>query len=383
LWLLLIASVIFSIPAHSALPKGPLPVVRTRAGDGGHLVYEWSKERCDEWDVPDAPLRAFRNAQGGVTAFASNDNSLVYNGSSVLDIKHSCHSALTSHEKVDPSAYSGLAFVTSVWTDDGNTINALIHNEYHADHFANSCIYAEPMKCWYTTILAARSTDGGQTFTETSPPTVVAAVPFPQDFQQGRHRGFFNPSNILFHQGYYYMATNTTGGLTQMPGLCLFRTVSVKDPKSWRGYDGAGYSSTPIDPYRGNTNLYIPCQPVSGPGTVGSISWNAASSLFLIVYQWVSKIHPDGVTAYSWSKDLVTWSAPQVLFPEPDMSSHNCADKFRYGYPSVVDPEAPGRNFDSVGNHPILFLTRFHVAANCGLPPNRDLIRFQVDITAQ
>jgi len=288
---------------------------------------------------------------------------------------------LTSHENADPSTYSGVAFVTAVWTDDGKTVTALIHNEYHADHFPSACIFKESMKCWYTTIVSAKSIDGGQSFAETSPPAVIASAPFPQDFQQGRHRGFFNPSNIILHQGYYYMASNTTGGMNQKPGLCLFRTATVNDPSSWRGYDGVGYTSVALDPYRADTNPYVPCQPVTGPGTVGSISWNAAYGLFLIVYQLVDKIRPDGVTAYSWSKDLIDWTMPQVLFAAPNMSSKNCSDSFRYGYPSVVDPLAPGRNFDTVGDHPVLFLTRFHVGSNCGLPPNRDLIRFQLDIT--
>ena len=57
-----------------------------------------------------------------------------------------------------------------------------------------------------------------------APPVVVAAAPFRQDFEQGRHRGFFNPSNILHAGGYWYMMTNTTGGAGQAQGLCLFRT---------------------------------------------------------------------------------------------------------------------------------------------------------------
>jgi hypothetical protein len=371
----------FSFPVLPAQPEGQFPIVRVRTGDSGFVVYDWSQEHCEEWDVPDAPLRAFRNAHGDVVAFASDINNRRFIGSALLNIRHTCHSVLTSHENADPSVYSGFAYVTAVWTDDGEKVNALIHNEYHAEHFPNACIFKDSMKCWFTTILAASSTDGGQTFSETSPPTVVASAPFPQDFQQGRHRGFFNPSNIIFHQGFYYMLVNTTGGIGQKPGLCLFRTATVSDATSWRAYDGVDYKSVAIDPYRADTNDYVPCQPVAGPGTVGSISWNAASGLFLIVYQWVDKIRPDGVTAYSWSKDLINWSAAQTLFAEPNMSSHNCSDKFRYGYPSVLDPQAVGRNFDTVGEHPMLFLTRFHVGTNCDLPPNRDLTRFQLDIT--
>jgi hypothetical protein len=343
-------------------------------------VYGWQREHCEEWDVPDAPVRAFRTGDGGVTAFASNANNRLFIGSSLLEIRHSCRSSLTSHENADPSVYSGLRFLTAFWTDDGVNVQALIHNEYHADRFPNACKSTISMQCWYTTIVAGASSDGGQTFTTSTPPTVVAAVPFRQEFEQGRHRGFFNPSNIFYHDGYYYMATDTTGGAGQRAGLCLFRTATVADPASWRGYDGKSYTSRAIDPYRSDAGQYVPCQPVAGPGTAGSIVWSASEQLFLMVHQWVDEKHPDGEIAYSWSDDLLHWSKPQSLLDRPIISSHSCADRERYDYPSVLDPRAEGRNFDTIGRNPVLFLTRFHVGAHCDLPPDRDLIRLQLAI---
>jgi hypothetical protein len=375
----LFAGVLLSASAVSGPPTWTQPAVKIRAGDNGTVVYDWSRERCQEWDVPDAPLRAFRNAQGDVIAFVSDDNSRLFSGPSLLEIRHTCHSSFPSHENSDPSAYSGLGYVTALWTADGKTVAALIHNEYHAQHFPNACLYTDGIKCWYTTILGAHSADGGQTFTTRHPPTVVAAVPFRQDFEQGRHRGFFNPSNILFHNGFFYMAANTTGGAGQKAGLCLFRTQMVDDPASWRGYDGQGYNSRAIDPYRSDTSRYVPCQPVVGPGMAGSITWNQPSSLFLVVYQMVDSSYPDGQTSYAWSQDLINWTSPQMLYDQPNMSSLNCADRYRYAYPSVLDPDAPGRNFDKINNHPYLFLTRFHVS-NCKLSSNRDLVRMQLEI---
>jgi hypothetical protein len=100
----------------------------------------------------------------------------------------------------------------------------------------------------------------------------------------------------------------------------------------------------------------------------------------LIVTQTVNRSHPDGETTYAWSSDLINWSPPQTLFDRPNMSSPNCNDRYRYGYPSVLDADAPGRNFDQIGDHPYLFLTRFHIE-DCHLPPDRDLLRFKLDIT--
>jgi hypothetical protein len=355
------------------------PIVEVHHGDAGTTVYDWSAEHCEDWDTPDAPLRAFRDANGGVVAFVSDSDSRIFRGKSLLTLHHSCHSTFLSRKNADPAAYADLGYVTATWTDDGNTIAALIHDEYHAEQFPGACLFKDSMPCWYTTIVGARSTDGGMNFRTADPPVPVAAAPFRQDFEQGRHRGFFNPSNIFFHDGFYYMATDTTGGLGQREGLCLFRTRTVHDPASWRGFDGRGYTSQALDPYRVDTRHYVPCEPVDGPGTVGSISWYPAAKMFLLVFQEVDSSRPDGYTAYVWSDDLIHWSKPAVLYDHPNMSSNSCSDRFRFGYPSIADPDAPGRNFDGIGDHPVLFLTRFHVAG-CNLPPNRDLVRFQLDI---
>jgi hypothetical protein len=374
------AMVLLHYGVHSSQAAETFSVVKIHDENSPIVVYDWSTERCEIWDVPDAPVRAFRDAVGNVVAFASDSNNRRFAGPSLLQIRHSCHSSFISRENSDPSAYSGLDFITALWTQDGERVTALIHNEYHADHFPNGCLYNDSMKCWYTTIIGASSIDSAQSFKTAHPPKVVAAVPFRQEFEQGRHRGFFNPSNIIFHNGFFYMASDTTGGVSQKPGLCLFRTESVEDPTSWRGYDGQGFGSRPLDPYRSDTRDYVPCQPISR-GTVGSITWHEPSAMFLIVNQTVDASHPNGETIYAWSKDLIHWSEPQTLFAQPDMSSANCKDMYRYGYPSILDSETLRRNFDHIVDHIYLFLTRFHVE-NCKLSPNRDLIRFQLDITA-
>jgi hypothetical protein len=80
-----------------------------------------------------------------------------------------------------------------------------------------------------------------------------------------------------------------------------------------------------------------------------------------------------------WSRDMQHWGPSRTLLDKPDMTSKNCSDTYRYGYPSLLDPDAGGRNFDVIGSAPLLFMTRFHVG-KCGLPPNRDLVWMQLDV---
>jgi hypothetical protein len=350
----------------------------TIAQDIPAVVYEWTKQKCEEWDVPDAPLRAFRRADGSVVAFASNQENRPFIGTSLQEIVHGCHSSLPSKVDPDPSLYQGLRFITAVWTADGIHVQALIHNEYHAEKFG-TCTFKQEMKCWYTTILSARSKDSGMTFVLSNPPKVVAAIPFQQDIEQGRHRGFFNPSNILFRDGAWYMATNTTGGAGQQPGTCLFRSKDINDPAGWKGFDGHDFTAPSVDPYRDDPAHYVPCQPMTGIATLGSISYYPPADLYLAVFQGPDRDHPNGSIGYAWSKDMLHWGPRTTLLDEPGMTSKNCTDVYRYGYPSVLDGKAKGRNFDQIGDKPFVYLTRFHVE-KCLLGPDRDLVRFQLEV---
>jgi hypothetical protein len=362
-----------------AAPAQQEPVVAVATSGTETIVYDWSREHCAQWDVPDAPLRAFRNAQGGVTASASNDDNQPFVGPSLRNLRHGCHASLPSHENSDPAAYSGFRYITATWTKDGRNIAALVHNEYHADHFTGACAFHEAMPCWYTTIIAAQSADGGMTFRVSAPPVVVAAIPFRQEVGQGRHRGFFNPSNILFRDGFWFMATNTTGGAGQKEGTCLFRSADINDPTAWRGFDGKDFTASPYDPYRVNANPYVPCEPMTGIATLGSISFLPSRGLYLAVFQGPDHDHPNGRIGYAWSRDMQHWGPSHTLLDKPDMTSKNCSDTYRYGYPSLLDPDVGGRNFDVIGSAPLLFMTRFHVG-KCGLPPNRDLVWMQLDV---
>ena len=63
----------------------------------------------------------------------------------------------------------------------------------------------------------------------------------------------------------------------------------------------------------------------------------------------------------------------------PQMFKFACEDKAVFAYPSLLDPDSPSRNFDTVGDRAYLYLTRFNMT-DCKLPMNRDLVRYPVKI---
>ncbi len=57
-------------------------------------VFDWSKERCEEWHIPDAPLRSFRDDKGEVVAFASNYKNRALVGPDLAHIATRCSISL-------------------------------------------------------------------------------------------------------------------------------------------------------------------------------------------------------------------------------------------------------------------------------------------------
>jgi hypothetical protein len=372
-----------ALASMMAAPAQPAPDPSRQVSVAGpfQTMFDWKSQRCEQWDVPDAPARAFRDAGGQIVLFASDDKNRSFTGRSLLQLRHGCGKALDSRADPDPAAYAGSSFITATWTEDGRHVAALVHDEYHADRYPGRCRFATTMACWYNAIVAAGSSDGGRSFTTALRPILVAGATFRQDVDQGRHRGFFNPSNIVRMAGAYYFMANTTGGGAQRPGVCLFRSANPLNPTSWRGLTAGGYRYRATNPYRPDSRRtgVLPCQPIAVGGAPGSISYHRSSGRFLSVMQATKA--PDaasGAIRYSWSTDLVHWSPAMTLLRLPILGSQSCGDKARYAYPSLIDDDG-GRNFDSIGANPWLFLTRM-VVSGCHETVERDLIRIRLRI---
>ena len=56
---------------------------------------------------------------------------------------------------------------------------------------------------------------------------------------------------------------------------------------------------------------------------------------------------------------------------------YQCGDPNPVGYPSLLDPDSPSRNFETTGRRPWLYFTRFHYK-ECRSDLNRDLVRVRV-----
>ncbi len=344
-------------------------------------VFKAGRDACDGHDVPDAPARAVREADGGIALFGMHYRNRALRGRDFDTLKLDCAVVLDSAFKPEPEAFDDRTWITATWTEDGRRIEALLHEEYHADEHGR-CRTTGVLACWYNAVLAARSTDGGRSFTRATPPTVVAAAPFRQEVEQGRHRGFFNPSNIVADGRYRYFYASTTGWTGQPFGVCLFRSDDVSDPARWRAHDGKDFSARFPNPYLKSAKPTGTCAPVAPfPAPVGSVSRHRGTGAWIAVFQAASGgVFPRSGIYWSTSRDLLAWDAPRLLIAGSTLYDDPCgAGGELVSYPSLIDPAAPGRNFDTVGDTATLFYVTLKTRG-CEITSERDLVRRQVSI---
>jgi hypothetical protein len=236
------------------------------------------------------------------------------------------------------------------------------------------------MSCWYNTILAYRSQDGGRDFTRNPAGSVVAAPPFKQETGQGRHRGFFNPSNIVADGRYFYFMASTTSWTGQSAGVCLFRNGDPADSASWRAFDGTGFGARFADPYAGRgapPAAATPCRPIAPfPTPVGAIVRYRPSGDWLALFQAKRNTGYFAVSGfyYATSRDLLHWSAPRLLLMGDTLYDDACNSGGELiNYPSLLDPASTGRNFTDVGDNARLFYVTLAVDG-CSVSSRRNLL---------
>lgn len=375
---LLLAALAFADATLAAEP----PLVAVTPVGPVETVFDPKRDACDGDDVADTNARAFRDETGGIVLFAMHKFNRALRGPDFDRLKIDCASPLRSGFSADPAAYDDASWITATWTDDGRNVQALVHHEFQANTHPGLCGKPSYLACWYNTIVAATSKDGGRSFARFDPPAVVAAAPFRQEVGQGRHRGFFNPSNIFADGPERYMLTSTTGWSGQDAGPCLFRTRTPADPSSWRAYDGQNFSIRYPDPYRAKPNP-APCRHIRPfPTPVGSVTRHRRTGVWIAVLQAAAagETYPEPGFYATSSRDLLVWDRPRLILAGRTLYDDPCTSGGRLlAYPSLIDRSAKGRNFDDVGDTADLYYTELRVDG-CAVTSDRPLRRRKVDI---
>lgn len=377
----LLALLLLLLAHGNALARSEPPLSALTLVGPPTTIFKAGRDACDGADVPDASARAFRDASGGIAVFGMHYRNRALRGPDLDRLKLDCTIVLDSAEKADPALYDDRSWITATWTEDGKAVSALIHHEYQANEHEGRCASKVYIACWYNTIVAASSQDGGRSFGRARPPVVVAGAPFRQDVGQGRQRGFFNPSNIVGDGRWRYALIATTGwstgGNDQPAGVCLFRTDRPSDPTRWRAWTGLGFTAAFPDPYGKPTLLSDTCKPIEPfPAPVGAVVRHRGSGAWIAVFMAAAGGRfPQSGFYWTTSRDLLTWDQPRLVLAGSTLYDDPCkAEGDLIAYPSVLDPDATGRNFDDTDDAALLTYVTLR-REGCTVTSDRDLVR--------
>jgi hypothetical protein len=352
-------------------------------------VFDYSAAaRCSTDDIPDQPARAFRNAAGEVVLIDTHHVVRRFVGTSLASVTRQCPTIMSSGVKRDPAMYDDREWLAATYTHNGTTIYGLIHAEYQGWQGDPGCgtSFEQRKKCWYNAITLTRSDNGGATFTHAVPPAHYVAGP-PYTYQAGMGPiGFFQPSNIVrARDGFFYVLVHVEGGTGVQPtGSCLWRTSDLSDPGSWRAWGGSGFTVRFRDPYAVS---YPPAEGVCAVvarnqiGTRSeSLTWSSYFKKWMLVG---SGLNADGVSGpgfyYHTSDDLINWTRGKLLMQGPLPWANDCNGEVLRD-PSLLDDDGESRNFETIGQRPYLFFTRFHLDG-CAWSLDRDLIRIPLEFS--
>lgn len=355
-------------------------------------VFDWSSMRCETWDVPDVPARAWRGADGNIHLLASHFRNRVMSGPDFDSLRQDCAVVFEGGGRDAPALHDDRGWIGSTYTGDGETVFALVHNEFQGHRRPALCPAARYMACWRNSLTMALSRDGGHSFRQEPPPRhYVAGLPYPYGGAAGKPTGYFNPSNMIEKDGYYYAFFWAEDFRAQRRGACLMRTRDFADRTSWRAWDGAAFSIAFIDPSAGEPrdpqhHVCTPLAPSRLTGFVASVVRHRPSGLYLALMATVRSSRPDGEQVAgiyaATSPDLLVWSSPILVAALPMQFRYACSDGAAFFYPSLLDPDSPSRNFEDTDDRANLYLTKIYLD-ECQLGARRDLVRVPLIIAVR
>lgn len=375
------------IAASSGVPESPSPAGQVRIVGAPQTVFDWARQACEPAEAPDLPVRAFRDYRGRVQLLLSHYANFRLIGRSLRALRRDCRPVMRSHDNAAPGGFEDREWLASLFTTDGRTVWALVHDEYQGNQHPGRCPSGSYDQCWYNSITIVRSRNGGRSYSHLpSGPGVVAAPAEPYQGGAGP-LGVFGPSNIVTGPDGAHYALVRVREPDGAHGDCLLRTTRVGTPSAWRAWDGHGFDVAFPDPY------LAPARPSSGCSLISvgnvaemteSLTYNRTLGRYLLV-----GLAPPGPLSlgaqltgiyFSTSRDLIHWSPRTLVAPAVTTARYTCGGPSPIAYPSVLDPSSRSRTYATSGSRPYLYFTQFHYEA-CHQTLDRDLERVQLRIS--
>ncbi len=352
------------------------------------VVFDWTTERCENDDIPDAPARGFVDVDGNIQIIAGHFVTYRMLSTTTLSaLAKDCSQAVfTSDDDTDPSKHNDNEWIIATYTIDGQNVYALVHNEFHGDDAGMCTTAGVPTTCWYNTITFASSTDKGVTYNHaTAPNHFVMTVPYQYQADVAPF-GMFSGSNIIKSpkDNLYYRLVQVEAYNLQQVGVCATRTADPSDPTSWRAWDGTGYNVQFVDPYAGGiTPSDHICEPISPNGAIEQMNDSLTYNTYFDKYMLIGTASQGGGNYgfyYSLSDDLINWTTRKLIVLGNLLWSPPTPGDI-IAYPSLIDPDDTSGNFSISDQSAYLYYTRWDKTAPDDPVLDRDLVRVSIDFS--
>jgi hypothetical protein len=348
-------------------------------------VFDWTTERCETWDIPDTPARAWRDPDGEVHLLSGSERNRMASGPSLGRLIRDCRVLYEGAHDDDPAAYDDRVWIAAPYIE-GEKLIGLAHAEFHGHLRRDLCPTGAYMACWWNAILELDAADWPRAGDAPPDRHLVATLPYRPAFETGRREGYFSPSNIIRRGDYLYVFIFAEAYGAQLRGACLIRRPVGGGPGDWRAWDGQAFQRQFADPFRDGIDdaaAHV-CAPLAGiRSTISGVVEDRASGGYVAVTAG-SLIDADGLRRngiwWARSPDLVHWSRPRLLLEVPLLWRRDCEAPAVYAYPSLIDDDSPSANLDAVDAAFWLYVVQMPLGADCRVGPERDLIRFPVSL---
>jgi len=331
------------------------------------VVFDWTTDSCEDLDIPDLSARAFRDKNDQVQLISSHIAVRRSIGPGLDNLVHECPVVMSSHRDPDPAMFNDVEWIAATYTEDGETIFAIVHNEYEGWTHPGQCRTSRwTMDCWYNGLTLAVSTDVGLTYSHpVAPPLHLIAASSLQYEKDIGPSGIFAPTSIVKgSDGYYYaMAQRTrwTAPNTGAQWSCLMRTADLADPDAWRFWDGDMFEGRFVNPYTdpvANPEDHD-CAPVDRDN-IADMHESLVYSEYLDRYILAGASQDGDQYGFfiSLSNDLINWTHRRLLLERHLPWTTSDPSEPVHGYPSLLDPQSTSRNFETIGKTAYVYYSR-------------------------
>lgn len=376
------------------------------------LVFDYAKDQQEPDHLPDAPLAAWKEADGTVNLMIPHFENYRMRGPSLDQLENDPHKIFSSIEQANDIAensYNYHHWLIAPYTLDGKTVYALSHTEWYACLLTDDCRSRDNiLGGWTTTNNLFKSNDGGRSwaaqgnnrrhlvFNGANRWTGSRALAKKAYRRALNVSGFMVPSRIIREGNYFYtVGLETYRNLNRLNpedarapveryGYAILRTRDISRAAGWEVWSGGNkYKPAKIS----NLEVFVPeknGRPMRM--AVPNIIYDLNARVYVLFFtlrgegKGLYYITTASLASPSWSSASMV-EGGDVFQPDPrraDVGNACNVGLIPSNYPSVIDAASPGWNFEFTYGKPWMYYTVNH--ARCGGKNlNRDVFRVRMN----